>query len=118
MDKAEQRAQESAATHIRFQVNSNISKPDQETGQVSQAASSSSNSESESPELPGTPSNLVESPGQSANGNAAMVDKFRKGRKRKKHSTGSDLVHSATKPNGKRKREDRGRKKQRTTQLA
>ena len=99
-------------------MNSNISKPDQETGQVSQAASSSSNSESESPDLPDTPSNLVESTGQSANENAATVDKVRKGRRRRKHSTGSDFVHSATKSNSKRKREDRARKKQKTTQLA
>ena len=118
MDRAEQQAKESTATHIRFQVNSNISKPDQETRQVSQAASSSIYSESESPGLPDTPSNLVESTGQSANENAATVDKVRKGRKRKNHSTGSDLMHSATKSNDKRKKEDRARKKQKTTQLA
>ena len=85
---------------------------------MSQAASSSSNSESDSPEPPDTPSNLVESTGQSANENAAAVDKVRKGRKRKKHSTGSDFVHSATKSNGKRKRADKARKKQKTTELA
>lgn len=85
---------------------------------MSQAASSSSNPESESPELPDTPSNLVELTGQGANENAATVDKLRKGRKRKKHSTGSNFVHSATKSNGKRKREDKARKKQKTTELA
>ena len=99
-------------------MNSNISKPDQENGQVSQTASSSSNSESESPELPDTSSNLVESTGQSANENAATVNIVRKGGKRRKHSTGSDFVHNATKSNSKRKREDRARKKQKTTQLA
>ena len=85
---------------------------------MSQAASSSSNSESEPPELSDTPSNLVESTGQSANENAATVDKVRKGRKRKKHSTGSDFVHSATKSNGKPKKADKARKKQKTTELA
>ena len=85
---------------------------------MSQAASSSSNSESEWPEPPDTQSNLVESTGQGANEDAATVEKVRKGRKRKKHSTGSDFVHSATKSNGKRRREDKARKKQKTTELA
>ena len=85
---------------------------------MSQAASSSSNSESEWPEPPDTQSNLVESTRQGANENAATVEKVRKGRKRKKHSTGSDFVHSATKSNSKRRREDKARKKQKTTELA
>lgn len=85
---------------------------------MSQVASSSSNPESESPEFPDTLSNLVESTGQSANENAATADKVRKGRKRKKHSTGSEFVHGATKPKGNREREDKARKKQKTTELA
>ena len=109
---------EGTAAHIRFQVNSNISKPDHKPGLVSRTASSSTNSASGSPEHPDTPSNLVESNGQSANENATTVDKVSKGRKRKKHSTGSDFVHSSTKFDSKREREDKARKKQKTTELA
>ena len=85
---------------------------------MSQAASSSSNPESESPGFPNTLSNLVGSTGQSANKNAATADEVRKNRKRKKHITGSEFVHGATKSNGKREREDKARKKQKTTELA
>ena len=84
---------------------------------MSQAASSSSKSESESPEPPDTPSNLVESTGHGVSGNVATVDKVRKGRKRKAHSTNPDVVPKATKYNGKCKRENGARKKQKTTEL-
>ena len=84
---------------------------------MSRAGSLSSNPESESPEPPDTSSNLVESTGQGAIGNAATVDKFRKGRKRKKHSTSSDVMPKANKSEGKNKREDGARKKQKTTEL-
>lgn len=84
---------------------------------MSQVASSTSNPESGSPEPPDTPSNLVESTGQGASGNAATVDKVRKGRKRKKHSTNSDVVPKATKSDGKRKRENGARKRQKMTAL-
>ena len=60
----------------------------------------------------------MESTGQSASGNAATVDKVRKGRKRKKHSTNSDVVPRATESNGKRKRENGARKKQKMTELS
>ncbi|KAK0510333.1 hypothetical protein JMJ35_007727 [Cladonia borealis] len=117
LDRAEQQAKGSTATHIRFPGISNIPKPDPESGRESQAASSSSNCESESPETAATPSNLVESTGQGASGNLPTVDKTRKGRKRKKHSTNSDVVPKATNSNSKHKRGNGARKKQKMTEL-
>ena len=84
---------------------------------MSQAASSSSNSELETPEPADTPSNLVASIGQGGSGNAPTVEKIRKGRKRKKHSTNSDVVPKATNSKGKHKRENGARKKQKTTEM-